>query len=86
MNKVVGLAMLTFLACGQVQTVMSESVQAQTAQDRKVEADRLLKQGAQLYRISRYREAIQVLESALLIYQDIRPLAELKINPEQRKF
>jgi hypothetical protein len=34
MNKVVGIVMLAFLACGQVQIVMSESVQAQTSQAR----------------------------------------------------
>ncbi|PZV19647.1 MAG: hypothetical protein DCF20_01175 [Pseudanabaena sp.] len=51
MNKVVGIAMLTFLACGQVQIVMSESIQAQTTQARKAEADRLLQQGNQQYQI-----------------------------------
>ena len=46
--------------------------QAQTVQDRKVEADRLDQQGVQLYQASRYREAIQVFESALGIYREIK--------------
>ena len=35
------IAILMVLSCGQVQLVRSESVQAQTTQDRKAEADRL---------------------------------------------
>ena len=35
------IAILMMLSCGQVQLVRSESVQAQTTQDRKAEADRL---------------------------------------------
>ena len=50
MNNAIGIAMLAFLACGQVQIVMSECVQAQTTQDRKSEADRLLEKGNQLYK------------------------------------
>jgi CHAT domain-containing protein len=48
------------------------TVQAQTSQARKAEADRLIQQGIQLYRTSRYREASQVLESALGIYREIQ--------------
>ncbi len=47
-NKAIGIAMLTFLACAQVQIVTSESIQAQTTQDRQAEADRLLERGNQL--------------------------------------
>ena len=74
MNKAIGMVMLTFLACLPMPIVISESVQAQTTQDRKAEADRLIQQGIQLYQVSRYREAIQVLESALGIYRDIKDL------------
>ena len=49
-----------------------EPASAQTTQDRKAEADRLIQQGFQLYRTSRYREAIQVFASALEIYRDIK--------------
>ena len=48
------------------------AVSAQTTQDRKAEADRLSQQGLQLYQTSRYREAIQVFESALGIYREIK--------------
>jgi CHAT domain-containing protein/tetratricopeptide (TPR) repeat protein len=74
MNKIVGIALLTFLACGQVQIAISESVQAQSVQDRKAEADRLFKQGYQLFQVSQYRESIQVLEQSLQIYRDIKDL------------
>ena len=49
-----------------------ESVSAQTTSDRKAEADRLSQQGLQLYQTSRYREAIQIFESALGIYREIK--------------
>ncbi len=49
-----------------------EPVSAQTTLERKEEVDRLLGQGVQLYKASRYREAIQVLESTLGIYRDIK--------------
>ncbi|MFN9817780.1 MAG: CHAT domain-containing protein, partial [Pseudanabaena sp.] len=74
MNKIVGIALLTFLACGQVQIAISESIQAQSIQDRKAEADRLFKQGNQLFQVSRYRESLQVLEQSLQIYRDIKDL------------
>ena len=72
MNKVVGLALLTFLACGQVQVVMSESIHAQTTQDRKAEADRLLQQGNQQYQISQFEAAFQSWQQALPIYREIK--------------
>ena len=70
MNKVVGIAIAVLLSGLPMPIVISESVQAQTSQDRKAEADRLLKQGAQLYQTSRYREAIKAFESALEIYRN----------------
>ena len=72
MNKVVGIAMLTFLACGQVQIVMSESIQAQTNQGRKAKADRLLQQGIQQYQISQFEAAFQSWQQALTIYREIK--------------
>ncbi|MEA5477250.1 tetratricopeptide repeat protein [Pseudanabaena galeata UHCC 0370] len=73
MNKVVGIAMLAFLACLPMPVlIISESVQAQTTQDRKAEANRLIQQGVQLYHTSRYRESIKALESALEIYREIK--------------
>ena len=48
------------------------TAQAQTTQDRKAEAARLIQQAFQLYQTSRYREAISVLESALGIYREIK--------------
>ena len=72
MNKVVGIMMLAFLACGQVQIVMSESVQAQTSQARKAEADRLLQQGIQQYQISQFEAAFQSWQQTLTIYREIK--------------
>jgi len=74
MNKGFGIALSTLLFCLPVQIVLSESVQAQSIQDRKAEADRLLQQGIQLYQVSRYREAIQAWEKALKIYHEIQDL------------
>ena len=72
MNNAIGIAMLTFLACGQVQIVMSESVQAQTTQDRKADADKLLQRGIQQYQISQFEEAFQYWQQALAIYREIK--------------
>ncbi|PZO42183.1 MAG: hypothetical protein DCF19_08035 [Pseudanabaena frigida] len=72
MNKFVGIAMLAFLACGQVQIVMSESVQAQTNQDRKAEADRLFNQGKQQYQISQFEAAFHSWQQSLTIYREIK--------------
>ena len=72
MNKAISIAMLTFLACGQVQIVTSESIQAQTTQDRKAEADRLLQQGNSQYRISQFESAFQSWQQALTIYREIK--------------
>ncbi|MEH2058266.1 MAG: tetratricopeptide repeat protein [Nostoc sp.] len=52
--------------------LLSITAQAQTSQDPKVEADRLLEQGIQQLRRSRYRDAIQSLQQALAIYQKLR--------------
>ena len=75
MNKVVGIALLTFLACGQVQIVMSESAQSQSLQDRKFEAERLFKLGDQQIDKNLFRESILDFESALAIYREIKDLS-----------
>ncbi len=72
MIKVISIAMLTFLACGQVQIVISESVQAQTIQDRKAEADRLFNQGNQQFQTSQFERAFQSWLQALTIYREIK--------------
>ncbi|WP_103667982.1 tetratricopeptide repeat protein [Pseudanabaena sp. BC1403] len=73
-NRAIGIAMLTFLACVQVQIVTSESIQAQTTQARKAEADRLLERGNQLNKVSQFREALQVFEKSRQIYREIKNL------------
>ena len=72
MNKVVGIAMLTFLVCGQVQIVISESVQSQTNQNRKAEADRLNKQGIQQCKTGQCEAAMQSFQNALTICREIK--------------
>jgi CHAT domain-containing protein/tetratricopeptide (TPR) repeat protein len=42
-----------------------------TSEERKAEGDRLFLQGAQQYRTSQFREALQSLEQALVIYREI---------------
>jgi CHAT domain-containing protein/Tfp pilus assembly protein PilF len=72
MNKVIAIAMLTFLACGQVQIVMSESIQAQTNQARQNEGDLLFNQGNQQFRLSQFDAAFQSWLQALAIYREIK--------------
>ncbi len=72
MNKAIGIAMLTFLSCVQVQIVTSGSIQAQTTQARKAEANRLFNQGNQQFQISQFERAFQSWQQALTIYQEIK--------------
>ena len=72
MNKAIGMAMLAFLSCLPMSTIIVESVQAQTSQNSQAEATRLLRQGNQLYQASLYREAIQTWQLALEIYRTIK--------------
>jgi CHAT domain-containing protein/tetratricopeptide (TPR) repeat protein len=72
MNKAIGIAMLTFLACGQVQIVMSESIQAQTTQARQTEGDLLFNQGNQQFQLSQFDAAFQSWQQALSIYREIK--------------
>jgi len=65
MNKAVGMAMLAFLACGQVQIVMSESVQARTIEERAAEADWRYNLGIRAIRDSQYQKAVQFALMAL---------------------
>ncbi len=48
------------------------TAQAQTTQDRKAEADRLLNQGNQQYNISQFEAALQSYQQALSIYREIK--------------
>ena len=48
------------------------TAQAQTTQDRKAEADRLLQQGIQQFSIGQFEAALQPLEQALTIYRAIK--------------
>jgi tetratricopeptide (TPR) repeat protein len=72
MSKAIGIAMLAFLACGQVQIVICDRVQAQTTQDRRSEADRLINLGNQQFNKSLYRESLQSYQLALDIYRAIK--------------
>jgi CHAT domain-containing protein/tetratricopeptide (TPR) repeat protein len=72
MNKAIGIAMLTFLACGQVQIAMSESVQAQSVQDRKTEVDKLVELGEHKLDKGLHQEALQSYQSALNLYRLIK--------------
>ncbi|MDZ8034430.1 CHAT domain-containing protein [Nostoc sp. DedSLP04] len=52
--------------------LVSITAQAQTSQDRKAEADRLLQQGNQQFKRSQYKAAIYTWQQALAIYQELR--------------
>jgi CHAT domain-containing protein/lipopolysaccharide biosynthesis regulator YciM len=65
MNKVVGIAMLAFLSCGQVQIVISESVQAQTNQASNAEEDRILKSCRDNLKAQKFQEGLLACQTAL---------------------
>ena len=70
MGKSFGIALI--LACLPVQMMMvCEPASAQTASNRKAQADRHLNQASQLYGIKEYREAFAAWEQALQIYREI---------------
>ena len=48
------------------------TAQAQTAQERKTEGDRLINQGTQQYNISQFEAALQSYQQALIIYREIK--------------
>ncbi|MDJ0502983.1 MAG: tetratricopeptide repeat protein [Nostocales cyanobacterium LE14-WE4] len=52
--------------------LFSSTVQGQTNQDRKTQADKLLRQGNQQFQHSQYRDAIQSWQQALVIYQQLK--------------
>jgi CHAT domain-containing protein len=70
MNKVIGIAMLTFWACFPLQIATSESVQAQTIEVRQAEGDRLFNQGNQQFQLSQFDAAFQSWQQALAIYRE----------------
>ena len=73
MHKGFGIAVI--LACLPVQMIAGCAPPvAQTNSDRQAEADRLLDQGIKLYRVSKYWEALQKFEQALLIFREIKDL------------
>jgi tetratricopeptide (TPR) repeat protein len=72
MNKVIGIAILAFLSCLPMPIAFSESIQAQTVQGLRADADRLLESGNQQSQKSQYREAIQTWEKSLQIYREIK--------------
>ncbi|MCA6588244.1 MAG: tetratricopeptide repeat protein [Pseudanabaena sp. M090S1SP1A06QC] len=72
MNRLAGFGIIAALLAGVPSIIIAESLQAQTVQNRKAEAERLLEQGIKLYQANRYQEAIQVLRSALAIYREIK--------------
>ncbi|MDZ8034431.1 CHAT domain-containing protein [Nostoc sp. DedSLP04] len=53
-------------------SLLCTTVQAQTNQDRKIEAGKLLQQGNQQVQRSQYQAAIQSWQQALAIYQELR--------------
>ncbi|MEE3717321.1 CHAT domain-containing protein [Tumidithrix elongata RA019] len=71
--KLIGVnAIALSLSFCQVSTLYPlEPASAQTAQDRKAEADRLLQQGIQQYRTSQFEAALQSSQQALQIYRVI---------------
>jgi CHAT domain-containing protein/tetratricopeptide (TPR) repeat protein len=75
MNKAIGIAMLTFLACLPMQITMSESTQAQTSQARQTDGDLLFNQGNQQFRLSQFDAAFQSWQQALAIYREIKDRA-----------
>ncbi|KHG39450.1 hypothetical protein OA07_23575 [Aphanizomenon flos-aquae 2012/KM1/D3] len=52
--------------------LLSTTAQAQTSQDQKTEADKLLEQGNQQFQRSQYKDAIQSWQQALVIYQKLK--------------
>ena len=54
------------------QLIQNSQVLAQTPEARKAEADQLLQQGNQQYRISQFEAALQSWQQALIIYREIK--------------
>jgi CHAT domain-containing protein/Tfp pilus assembly protein PilF len=72
MNKAIGIAMLTFLACLPMQITISESIQAQISQASQADGDLLFNQGNQQFRLSQFDAAFQSWQQALAIYREIK--------------
>lgn len=73
-NHLRSVAISLVLACLPVQMMVCEFASAQTTSDRKMEADRLLKKGDQLYQGGQYLDALQVWGKSLQIYREIKSL------------
>ena len=69
-----GVAISLVLGCLPVPMMVCETASAQTTSDRKVEANRLLEKGTQLYQVNKYQEAFEAWEQALQIYRGIKDL------------
>ena len=67
MNKVIAIAMLTFLTCLPMLIAISESVQAQTNQDRKVEVEELTRKSLHHLLQGEIKEALVIQEKILLL-------------------
>ena len=52
--------------------LISTTVQAQTTQNKKAEADMLFEQGIQQFQLSQYQAAIKFWQQALIIYQKLK--------------
>jgi len=74
MNRVIGLAIAALLTGAPMSIVISDSVQAQTVQDRNTEAEamRLVQQGQQLMEAKQYQKAIDYFQQSLTIFRQIR--------------
>jgi CHAT domain-containing protein/Tfp pilus assembly protein PilF len=65
--------MLVLIGCS-MQILASDSVQTQSIQTQKAEAEKLLEKADQLYRVSRYQEALIASDRALAIYTQIKDI------------
>ncbi|WP_271253912.1 CHAT domain-containing protein [Pseudanabaena sp. Chao 1811] len=74
MRKGFGIAVLLMVTGLPMQMLNCVEVQAQaeTETNPKAEADRLLEQGNQLNRVSKFREALPIFERSLQIYREIK--------------
>ncbi|NMF56580.1 CHAT domain-containing protein [Pseudanabaena yagii] len=69
MRKGFGIMLLAILFCLPMQIVTNERLQAQSEQEHKSEADRLLEMGEQQFGKSQYQEAFKTFQSALESYR-----------------
>ena len=73
MNRSIVLTLIGLLTIAPVITVATTiGVQAKTVDSRKVEADRLLRQGLQQYETRQFEAAIQSWQQSLNLYREIK--------------